>query len=66
MVIKLQNLKIQLTRKHFSVFYLDCNVLIGGENEMASEEPKHPMQTVIVKINQTITKNIVENFAVVR
>ncbi len=28
---------------------------------MASEEPKHPMHTVIVKINQTITKNIVEN-----
>jgi hypothetical protein len=32
---------------------------------MASEEPKHPMHTEIVKINQTITKNIVENFAVV-
>jgi hypothetical protein len=32
---------------------------------MASEEPKHPMHTVIVKINQTITKNIVENFSVV-
>jgi hypothetical protein len=32
---------------------------------MASEEPKHPIHTGIVKINQTITKNIVENFAVV-
>jgi hypothetical protein len=64
MVIKLQNLKIKLTRKHFSVFYLGCNVLIRVENEMASAEPKHPMHTEIVKINQTITKNIVENFAV--
>ena len=52
-------------RKHFSVFYLDCNVLIRVENEMASEEPKLPMRTEIVKINQTITKNILENFAVV-
>jgi hypothetical protein len=32
---------------------------------MASEEPKHPMHTDIIKINQTITKNIAENFAVV-
>jgi hypothetical protein len=32
---------------------------------MASEEPKHPMHTDKVKINQTITKNKVENFAVV-
>jgi len=31
---------------------------------MASEEPKHPMHTDM-KINQTITKNIVENFSVV-
>jgi hypothetical protein len=31
---------------------------------MASD-PKHPMHTDIVKINQTIIKNIVENFSVV-
>jgi len=47
------------------LFIQTWNVLIRGENEMASLEPKHPMHTVIVKINQTVTKNIVENFAVV-
>ena len=56
MIIKLQNLQIA---------YPDWNVLIKVENEMVSEEPKHPMHTDIVKINQTITKNIVEHFVVV-